>query len=163
MEKKKVVYKDKEGSFEVTLPASWQTEKDGEGGLLLFTEEGNGLLHLMPFARDPNDQEDVDAGEELFAFLAEQEIELNEDEVEDVELAGGVMALCEYAEENGDDEDDDGEEEVFWLVGVVVGADQIIFASYSCPLGEEEAESVLAREILGSLVLKPVEGGRAPE
>jgi hypothetical protein len=145
MQKRTVRYQDAEGSFELALPADWQTENDGEGGLLLYAGEGNGLLHLMPFGREPEDE--VDAADELYAFLAEHEIELQEDEVEDIDLAGGegALALCEYEEE------EDGEE-VYWLVGVAAGIGQIIFASYSCPSGQEEKESEVVREILSSLV-----------
>src|SRR5690606_23016190 len=62
-------YRDIDGSFELSLPVSWEAERDGEGGLLLFASEGHGLLHLMPFERDVDD--DADPAEELYAFLAD--------------------------------------------------------------------------------------------
>jgi len=145
MQTRKVRYNDGEGAFEVTLPASWSAEKDGEGGLLLFGDQENALLHLMPFSRDP--EEETDAADELYAFLAEHEIELEEDEVEDIDLAGGaLLALCEY-------ETDEDEEEVYWMVGVAAAAGQILFASYSCPASEAANESEIVREILASLTL----------
>jgi hypothetical protein len=137
MQTRKVRYNDGEGAFEVTLPASWSAEKDGEGGLLLFGDQENALLHLMPFSRDP--EEETDAADELYAFLAEHEIELEEDEV-------ALLALCEY-------ETDEDEEEVYWMVGVAAAAGQILFASYSCPASEAANESEIVREILASLTL----------
>src|SRR5688572_24713930 len=102
-------YSDLEGAFSLSLPDAWEAERDPEGGLLVSSSEGNGLLHLIPFSRDP--AEDLDPAEELYAFLEDQEIELEEDEVEDLELpAGGLLALCEYATEEGD-------EAVYWMVG----------------------------------------------
>lgn len=143
MRTNRVRYQDAEGDFEVTLPASWRSRKDGEAGLLLFDDEGEGLLHLIPFSRDPDDE--LDAAEELYAFLAEHEIELEEDEVEDVELAGeGLLALCAYLAE------EDGEEE-YCLVGVAVAPGQILLASYSCPAGDDEAEAKIVRGILASI------------
>jgi hypothetical protein len=136
-------FRDTNGTFELTLPAGWQTEPDGEGGLLLYREDGCGLLHLMPFERDPF--EDLDPAEELYAFLADQEIELEEDEVDDVTLPIGSLAICEYI---ADDED---EEITYWLVGVATAPGQLLFASYSCAAGEEDAESGAVREILSSL------------
>lgn len=127
----------------MTLPPGWEAERDGEGGLLLFASEGPGLLHLMPFEREP--EEEVDPADELYAFLADQEIELEEDEVADVELpTGGSLALCEYEE----DEDD---EEVYWMVGVATAPGHLVFASYSCASGEEEMEAETVRGILTTL------------
>lgn len=136
-------YLDDKGFFQIDYPDPWVAEEDGEGGVLIFREEGNGLLHLMPFER-PTD-EDADPAEELYAFLADQDIELEEDEVEDVELAGtGLMALCEYLAE-------EVEEDVFWLVGVATGPGRLLFVSYSCPSGEENAEREAVRDILDTI------------
>ncbi len=143
MNSRSVRYRDVDGGFALTLPPGWETERDGEGGLLLFASEGRGLLHLMPFERAP--EEDVDPADELYAFLADQEIEIEEDEVTDVELpSGGSLALCEYQA----DEDD---EEVYWMVGVAAAPGQIVFASYSCVSGEEKLEAEIVRGILTTL------------
>lgn len=140
-----VRYSDDEGTFSVTAPQGWETQKDPEGGLLLHPADGNGLLHLIPFSRDPD--EDVDPGEELYAFLADQEIELEEQEVEDIFLAdGSLLALCEYATE------DEEEGEVYWIIGVAAAPGLLVFANYSSTEGEE-ADGDLVREILNSLVL----------
>jgi hypothetical protein len=139
-------HSDADGAFSVTLPDGWDEEPDEEGGLLLAREEGAGLLHLVSFSRES--LEFVDPAEELYAFLAEHEIHLEEDEVEDIELrSGGVLAYCEYATE------EDGES-VYWLVAVAAAPGQLVFASYSCPLGEEDEEREVVREILTTLQLE---------
>lgn len=139
-------YSDSEGTFALDVPEGWEVEKDEEGGLLVSRPEGYGLLHLIPFARDPS--EEIDPAEELYAFLEDQEIELEEDEVEDLELAaGGLLALCEYGTEEGD-------ERVYWMVGVAAAPGQLVFANYSCPAGEEEMERTVARDILTSLAFE---------
>jgi len=137
-------YVGPDGAFEVALPSGWSAESDEEeGGLLISAEGGDGLLHLMPFERGKG--EVVDPAEELYAFLEDQEIELEEDEVEDIELHGeAAAAICEYISE-------DGEEETYWLVGVATGPGQLLFASYSCPLGLEERERETVRAILKSI------------
>jgi phosphoribosylaminoimidazole (AIR) synthetase len=143
-------YRDGEGGFALDLPEGWVAERDGEGGILVSAEDGVGLLHLVAFDGDP--ATDADPAEELYAFLAEQEIELEEDEVEDVELAGEAsLALCEYLATNEEDE----EEIVFWMVGVATAAGRLVFASYSCVSGEEAAERETVRSILASLELEP--------
>lgn len=145
-------YVDAEGSFSLTVPIGWEPEKDPEGGLLLHSPEGSGLLHLIPFARDVD--EEIDPGEELYAFLADQEIELEEEEVEDVPLsAGSMLALCEYAAVEEDEEVEEEGGHVHWIVGVAAAPGQLVFASYSCAAGEE-AEGTVVREILNSLVLE---------
>jgi len=136
-------HRDAEGGFAITVPAGWEVERDGEGGVLLTAHDGQGLLHLMPFERDPS--EDLDPAEELYAFLAEHEIELEEDEVEDIDLPETAsLALCEYV---ADDED----ESVYWMVGVATSPGRLVFASYSCTAGDEEQEVEVVKRILSSL------------
>jgi hypothetical protein len=149
MNTRPVQYSDSDGRFSLTLPPGWEAERDGEGGLLLYASEGHGLLHLMPFHRESG--EEVDPADELYAFLADQDIELEEDEVADVELAsGGALAWCEY-------EADEEDEEVYWLVGVATAPGTLVFASYSCASGEETFEADTVRDILTSLVFEPAD------
>lgn len=144
-------YRDPGGGFEVALPAPWKAELDGEGGVLVYVQDSGGLLHLMPFERES--EEVTDPVEELYAFLADQEMELEEDEFEEVELRdGGSLAMCEYVSEEED-------ETVYWLVGVATAPGRLVFASYSCPAGEESEEAGSVRRILSSLSL----GGRADD
>jgi hypothetical protein len=129
------------GSFEILIPGGWTHEKDEEAGVLLASEDGPGLLHLVSFEQeDP----EVDPAEELFVFLDGQGVELEEDEVEDLELDGAELAYCEYLTEDEDETDE--EAATYWLVGVAVGPGALVFCSYSCPAGaqEEERETVLA-------------------
>ena len=144
----KIRYREADGAFDLDLPSGWQMERDAEdGGLLISAEDGVGLLHLIAFDREP--EEETDPAEELYAFLEDQEIEIEEDEVDDFELEGaGAIALCEYLAEEED-------EVAFWMVGVATAKGQLLFASYSCPSGEEEKESVLVRDILASIAFKP--------
>jgi hypothetical protein len=156
-------YTDDEGAFSITFPMGWEPERDPDGGLLLHSPAGSGLLHLIPFAQDL--EEDLDPGEELYAFLADQDIELEEEEVEDIFLPdGSLLALCEYAAEEDVDEDDEEAEagEVHWIVGVAASPGILVFANYSCSAGDE-AEGTVVREILTSLVLERKEGAAAGE
>lgn len=138
-----VHYEEKDGSFELQLPAGWWYEPDEEGGLLVAKEDGVGLLHLIPFERGPG--EEADPADELYAFLEDQEIELEEDEVEDVELlTGGSLALCEYLAEEGD-------ELVYWMIGVATAPGQLLFASYSCPAEDQDQESESIRDLLAKV------------
>ncbi len=144
------------GGAEVEIPEGWDWENDEEGGVNLMSEEGAGLLHLVIFEQDPGAL--ADPAEELYAFLEDQGIELEEDEVEDVELDGdGHLALCEYITEQ--DEPQEGEEEdepsTFWLVGVATAPGNLLFGSYSCPAGEQEPEREVVRSILASARLRP--------
>ncbi len=140
-----VHYEGGEGSFRTEVPEGWEEETDPDGGLLLAREEGVGLLHLLPFERGP--EEALDPAEELYAFLDAQDIQLEEDEVEDIELPeGGALALCEYLAE-------DGEELTYCLVAVATAAGRLLFASYTCPAGEEEKEAEEVRAILGRVTL----------
>ena len=132
-------------AFSLALPEGWVAEPDEEEGVSVHAPEGVGLLHLVAF---PASEEDAqDPAEELYAFLEEQGIEIEEDEVEDVELAaGGELALCEYLSE-----EEEEDETTYWLVGVAMSPATLVFVSYSCPSGEEEQERAAIRSILESI------------
>lgn len=139
------------GAFALDVPAAWEAEPDEEGGLDLASDDGPGLLHLVAIPQPPGEM--LDPAEELYAFLEDQGIELEEDEVEDVALAEGAeLAVCEYLAEADEEEDD--ERATFWMVAVATAPGRLVFASYSCPAGEEEAERETVREILASLRLR---------
>lgn len=136
-------------AFSVRIPKGWEAERDEEEGVTVASEEGVGLLHLMSFAHPPGEQ--PDPAEELYTFLDEQEIEIEEDEVEDLELPGaGELSICEYLEE-GEEED---EEATYWLVGVATAPGNLVFFSYSCPAGREGEERETVRGILATLTLR---------
>jgi len=139
-------YTAEDGSFAVRIPAPWQAEADPEeGGVELWHPDGVGELHLVGFAASAD--EPPDPAEELYAFLEEQGIELEEDEVEDLELDdAGELALCEYLSE-----DEETEETLFWLVGVAALPGALVFAHYTCTAGEEELEREQLRSILRTL------------
>lgn len=141
-------YSDAEGGFDVLVPAGWTTEADPEmGGVEISHPDGAGVLHLLGVPQP--DDEFVDPAEELYAFLEEQGVELEEDEVEDLELEGGAeMSVCEYLT---DDEEEEGE--TFWMVGVATAPGALVFATYSCAAGEEEEERDMVRRVLASLRL----------
>jgi hypothetical protein len=143
------------GGAEAELPAGWEWEVDEEGGVNLMPETGVGLLHLVTFEQEPGDV--ADPAEELYAFLEDQGIELEEDEVEDVELTGDAhLALCEYITEQEEPESDDEDEDepsTFWLVGVATAPGNLLFGSYSCRAGEQEPEREVVRAILASVRL----------
>nr|MDQ3389172.1 hypothetical protein [Gemmatimonadota bacterium] len=106
-------------------------------------------LHLLAFAHTP--EEFPDPAEELYAFLHEQGVELEEDEVEDLPLEGGAeLALCEYLAE-----DEEEGEESFCIAGVATGSGTLVFVTYSCAAGDEEQEREALRQILASLRLNP--------
>jgi hypothetical protein len=139
-------------AFSLALPPGWAAEADEEEGVGVFAPDGVGLLHLVSF--EHAGEEAPDPAEELYAFLEEQGVELEEDEVEDVELAGGAeLSLCEYLAEPEEDEED-GEEATFWLNAVATAPGLLVFCSYSCPAGEEEAERDTVRAVLSSLALR---------
>lgn len=141
----RATYEGEGGSFEMELPEGWIMERDPEDGISIFDPEREGLLHLLAFERDP--AEVLDPAEELYAFLYDQEIELEEDEVQDLELgSSGALALCEYLEE-----DEEEGQTIYWLLGVAGGPGQIVFANFSCPSSEAEAEEPLARAVLASI------------
>jgi hypothetical protein len=128
--------RDPDGRFTLPLPAGWQAAADEDGdGLEVWKEDGAGTLHLISFAAEGDDGF-PDPAEELYAFLDDRGVELQEDEVEDVALEGGAeMALCEY---EADDEDEG--EALYWMVGVATAPGTLVFATYFCPAGQEEAE-----------------------
>lgn len=139
---------DPEGRFTIVPPAGWSAAPDEEqGGLELWREEeGIGTLHLISF-----DAEDdfADPAEELYAFLEDRGVEIEEDDVDDLPLQGGAeLAVCEY-----EAEDEDEGDVTFWLVAVATAPGVLMFATYVCPAGEHEAERDLVREALGTLRL----------
>jgi hypothetical protein len=145
-------FKDPEGLFQLDLPLGWSAAPDPEeGGWELSGEDGPGVLHLMAF--EQSEALGEDPGEELYAFLAEEGIEIEEEDVEDLELPGGWgMALCEFVSEPEDEED---EESLFFTVGVGTAPGILLFATYTCGEGEEEQERAELRSLLGSIQLLP--------
>jgi hypothetical protein len=139
-------YTAEDAAFTVRIPAGWQAEPNAEdGGVDIWNPEGPGELHLTSFPVPPGEQ--PDPGEELFAFLAESEVELEEDEVEDVVLEGGAeLALCEFLSE-----DEESGEIDYSLMGVAVFADRMVFAHYTCAYGDEERERERVRSLLQTL------------
>ncbi|HKP74110.1 MAG TPA: hypothetical protein VJT67_01145 [Longimicrobiaceae bacterium] len=144
--------RDPEGRFTVQVPAGWNAAPDeDQDGLELWREDGAGTLHLISFAPDGGF---LDPAEELYAFLEERGVELEDDEVDDVPLEGGAeLALCEYVSED----EDDGEA-LYWMVGVGTAPGVLVFATYFCPAGQERAERDAVRGALASLT---IEGGTA--
>jgi hypothetical protein len=140
------VARDPEGRFTVRVPAGWSAAPDeDQDGLELWREDGAGTLHLISFAPEGGDF--PDPAEELYAFLEERGVELEEDEVEDVPLEGGAeLALCEYLSED----EDDGES-LYWTVGVATAPGVLVFATYFCTAGQEEGEREPVRGALASL------------
>ncbi len=140
-------YVDSHGGFEVDFAPGWSAEPGPEGeGVELSHSEGIGILHLLGFSQP--DALPADPAEELYGFLDGQGIELEEDEVEDLELAaGGEVALCEFLTEGEEEE----EEPTFWMIAVAVAPGVLVFATYSCPAGEEEVERASVRAILRSI------------
>jgi hypothetical protein len=137
--------------FVVAIPRGWEAEADEEGGVDIAAPEGPGLLHLIAFPQEPG--EFLDPAEELYIFLEDQGVELEEDEVEDLELAEGQdLALCEYLSE--DEGEGSAERETYWMVGVATAPGNLVFCSYSCPAEQAEAERETVRSILGSLRLR---------
>ena len=144
--------RDPEGRFELRLPRGWQAAPDEDGdGLEVWSDEGEVTLHLISFA--PGGDDFPDPAEELYAFLQEQDVELEEDEVEDVSLGGAEMALCEYLTE-----DEETDERLYWMVGVAASPGRLVFATYFCPAGREAQERDLVRDALASLRIDGAEG-----
>jgi hypothetical protein len=141
-------HSDPDRRFDLVIPKGWSAAPDeDDGGLEVWDEAGVGTLHLIAFPQGP--EEFPDPAEELYAFLAERGVELQEDEVEDVALEGDAeLALCEYASED----EDDGET-LFWMVGVATAPGVLAFATYFCPAGAEERERSAVREALQTLRL----------
>ncbi|HEX6369656.1 MAG TPA: hypothetical protein VF006_12120 [Longimicrobium sp.] len=146
--------RDPDGRFTLVPPPGWSTAPDEEdGGLEVWPAEGAGTLHLMSF--DAGDDDFPDPAEELYAFLDDRNVELEEDEVADVPLDdGGELAIAEY-----EAEDEDEGDVTYWLVGVATGPGALVFATYLCPAGEHEAEAELVRASLATLRLTARSGG----
>lgn len=137
-------------AFSVEIREGWEAEADEDEGVIIAGPSGVGLLHMVAF---PQPGEIItDPAEELYAFLDDQGIQLEEDEVEDVELAGGEeLSMCEYVAEEEDDQEES--ETTFWLVGVATAPGTLVFSSYTCPAADAEKERDAIREILTSLRL----------
>lgn len=138
--------RDPDGRFDLVIPAGWSAAADEEdGGLEVWNEAGSGTLHLLAFPHD----EFADPAEELYAFLEERGVELEEDEVEDVPLAEPAeLALCQYVSE-----DEESGESLFWLVGVATAPGVLAFATYFAPEGDEGTEPEQVKEALRTLRL----------
>jgi len=147
--------RDPEGRFELRLPPGWQAATDEDGdGVEVWREDGAGTLHLISF--DTDDGEFPDPAEELYAFLQERGVELEDDEVDDVPLGGAEMALCEFLSEDEDDGDS-----LFWLVGVATAPGTLVFGTYFCPAGRENEERELVRDALGGMKVRAAAGPEA--
>ena len=143
--------RDPEGRFELRLPPGWQAAGDEDGdGVEVWREDGAGTLHLISFDTD----DFSDPAEELYAFLQERGVELEDDEVEDLPLEGAELAVCEFLTED----EDDGEK-LFWLVGVATAPGVLVFATYFCPAGREAEERDIIRDTIGALKVKGAEQG----
>lgn len=140
-----VRYTSADGAFDLLLPHGWSAAPDPEQeGIAIAGPEEIGTLHVLAVPQDGF----PDPAEELYAFLEEQGVELEEDEVEDVQLAGdGELALCEYVEE------DEEEGNSFWLVAVATAPEILVFATYSCDEEDRTREQESVRQILSSLRL----------
>lgn len=148
-------YVDPEHGIELELPAGWSARPDAEqGGTEISAESGGaGALHLLALPQP--DDGFPDPAEELYAFLDDQGVELEEDEVEDLELPDGAeMALCEYIVASDDEDGDGDDDETFWLVGVATAPGQLVFATYLCAAEDADGEREAVRAILTSLRLR---------
>lgn len=139
-------YADPEGRFDLVVPPGWQAAPDEDDeGVEVWNESGAGTLHIIAFEQDAD--EFPDPAEELYAFLDERGVELEDDEVDDVPLESGAeLALCEYISE-----DEEEGVELYWMVGVATAPGVLVFATYFCPAGQQEAEQAPVREALGTL------------
>ena len=139
--------RDPDGRFSLVPPPGWSSAPDeDEGGLEVWPAEGSGTLHLISFEAGGDDF--PDPAEELYAFLDDRDVELEEDDVTDVPLDGAELAYAEY-----EAEDEDEGDVTYWLVGVATGPGALVFATYLCPAGEHEAEAELVRASLATLRL----------
>ena len=140
-------YHDPTG-FSLIVPPGWSAEAEAEqGGVDLWGPGEHGTLHLIGLPQPPD--EFPDPAEELYAFLHEQGVELQEDEVEDVELEDDAeMALCEYV---ADDEEAPEEPPTLWLIAVATAPGALVFGTYSAAEADAEGELGAVREILRSL------------
>jgi hypothetical protein len=136
-------------AFDIDLPDGWSAAPDEEGGIAVTGPAEAGLLHLIGFEQPGG--EIPDPAEELYIFLEAQGIELEEDEIEDVDLASGAeLSLCEYLSED-DDEEAGASETTYWLVAVATAPGTLVFCSYTCPDDAVEEERQVVRSILASL------------
>lgn len=143
-------------AFALDLPGEWSAAPDEEGGISVTGPTAAGLLHVIAFEQTPGEL--LDPAEELYVFLEDQGIELEEDEIEDLELAeGGELSLCEYLSEDGDEEDQEAAETTFWIVAVATAPGNLVFASYTCAAEDAEVERGVIRTILGTLSLATTE------
>jgi hypothetical protein len=139
-------------AFDIDLPDGWTASADEEGGIAVSGPEGIGLLHLIAFEQPGG--EPLDPAEELYIFLEDQGIELEEDEIEDLELRSGAeLSLCEYLSEDEDEEDQGESETTYWMVAVATIPGALVFGSYTCPETAVDAERETIRTILGTLRL----------
>lgn len=145
-------YRDPESGLEIHFPEGWAVEPNQEEGGVDASPPGEvGILHLMGFSYPEDDF--PDPAEELYAFLEEEGVELEEDEVEDLALPGeGEMALCEFIS------DDEEEGPTYFMVGVATAPGALAFATYTCAAGEEEAEREQVRTVLSTLRLGKTTG-----
>jgi hypothetical protein len=140
---------DPDGRYRIRLPEGWSAAPDEEetGGLEAWSETGAGTLHLVSFESD----EGTDAAEELYAFLEERGVELEDDDVEDVVLEGGAeMAVAEY-----EAEDEEEGDLTFWLVAVATAPRALVFATYLAPADVDRAEVERVRDALATLRFGP--------
>lgn len=140
--------RDPDGRFTLVPPPGWQhAPDDDDGGMEVWHEQGTGTLHLISF---DTDEDFADPAEELYAFLAERDVELEDDDVQDGILdGGGELAVAEY-----EAEDEDEGDVTFWIVGVATAPGVLVFATYLRPAGtEDDAESESVRQTLASLRL----------
>lgn len=144
-----MLHTDPEHGYSLSLPEGWRASPDPEGdGEELFHPDGAGIVHLVPLTAGSGGEDPAD---ELYAFLAEQGIELEEDEVEDLELEGGLLSYCEFGTE--EELEDGGETEaVRWLIGIAAGPRGLLLITYSAPEGEDEEIAAL-RAMLATLRL----------
>jgi hypothetical protein len=144
-----VRHEDPEHRFDLIIPTGWSAAPDeDDGGLEVWNEAGSGTLHVIAFGQGP--EEFPDPAEELYAFLEERGVELQEDEVEDLVLPGDAeLALCEYTSED----EEDGEE-LYWMVGVATAPGVLAFATYFCPAADADRERAVVRAALESLRLR---------
>src|SRR5690606_37867602 len=139
-------------AFELELPDGWSAGPDDDGGVAVTGPDGIGLLHLIAFEQPPGEL--LDPAEELYIFLEDQGVELEEDKIEDLELAAGAdLSLCEYLSEDEDEEDQEEAETTYWMVGVATIPGNLVFASYTCPAADADAERETVRSILSTLRL----------
>jgi hypothetical protein len=147
---------DPDGRFTLRPPPGWSAAPDDDesGGLEVWREEGAGTLHLVSFEGEGF----ADPAEELYAFMEDRGVELEDDDVEDLVLeAEGEMAIAEF-----ETEDEEEGETTFWLVGVAAAPGTLVFATYLAPAGEQEAEVEQVRQSLATLRLRSAPSDNQP-